>query len=309
MQTALTSLIIPTVRRPEGLARAMRSAFAQTGVDLSALELVVVDNDPAASAEAQVGQLARCAPFPVIYVHAAEPGVANARNGAIAKARGDLIAFLDDDEEAPPHWLAALLDAQARYGADVVFGPVRGRAPAALGRQQAYFERFFSRLGPETAGVIDHYYGCGDSLIRRAALPDPHHPFAAERNHMGGEDDLLFGRMQAAGARFAWAPEAWVWEDPAPGRLNLRYALSRAFAYGQGPTAHCAAQVPPDRMGVARWMAQGVVQAGVFGLIGAVKWLARAPDAAFTLDRAARGLGKTLWFGPFRIEFYGRAAR
>jgi hypothetical protein len=36
-----------------------------------------------------------------------------------------------------------------------------------------------------------------------------------------------------------------------------------------------------------------------------MKWLARAPDVAATLDRAARGLGKTLWWGPFKVRFYG----
>jgi len=49
-------------------------------------------------------------------------------------------------------------------------------------------------------------------------------------------------------------------------------------------------------------------QAAVFGLIAGFKWLTRAPDFAFTLDRAARGLGKTLWWGPFKIEFYSRSA-
>lgn len=307
---ARISIIIPTQRRLDGLRTAMRSALAQTGagLELAALELVVVDNDAVPSAQACVAEMAAGAPFPVIYVHEPEPGVANARNAAMARASGAFIAFLDDDEEAPAGWLAALVDAQARFDADVVFGPVRGRAPEGQVRHRDYLERFFSREGPDEAGVIDDYYGCGDSFIRRAALPDPTAPFSAIRNHIGGEDDLLFGRMKAAGKRFAWAPDAWVWEDPVPARLTLKYAIPRAFAYGQGPSAHCAAASPPDRLGVAGWMAQGLVQAGVFGLLAAVKWLVRAPDFAFTLDRAARGLGKTLWWGPFKIEFYGRRA-
>lgn len=304
---ATISLVIPTQRRLEGLATAARSLFRQAGV-LARLELVIADNDAVPSAKPVVEALAAEAPFPVIYVHEPEAGVANARNAALGQASGAFIAFLDDDEEAPESWLAALLAAQARFGADVVFGPVRGRAPPETGRNRAYLERFFSREGPAEAGVIDHYYGCGCSLIMRAALPDPKRPFSAIRNHIGGEDDLLFGQMQKAGARFAWAPQAWVWEDPAPARLSLRYAIARAFAYGQGPSAHCAAADPPDRLGVARWMAQGLVQAGVFGLLAAGKYLIRAPDFAFTLDRAARGLGKSFWWGPFKIEFYGRGA-
>jgi len=304
----MISLIVPTQRRPLGLATAVRSLFAQQGVDLKALELVIVDNDQVPSAQGLVTLLADKAPFPVIYVHEPEPGVANARNAALAHACGDLIAFLDDDEEAPQGWLAALLDAQARFDADVVFGPVRARAPDDVVEHRPYLERFFSREGPAEAGLIEHCYGCGDSLVRRSAMPDPVSPFPVERNQTGGEDDALFGQMKAAGARFAWAPDAWVWEDPVPERLTLSYAIPRAFAYGQGPTSACAMASPPDRVGIARWMAIGVVQAAVFGMVAVFKWLIGADDRAAALDRAARGLGKTLWWGPFKIHFYGRPA-
>jgi succinoglycan biosynthesis protein ExoM len=302
------SIVIPTQRRPEGLARAARSAFRQLGVIANELELVIADNDARPSAFALARRLAREAPFPVVYVHEPEPGVANARNAALAKAQGDWIAFLDDDEEAPPDWLSALLSVQEVHGADVVFGPVRARAPAAVRAHRPYLERFFSREGPARCGLIDHHYGCGDSLVRRAALPDGTGPFSRLRNHIGGEDDLLFSQMKAAGARFAWAPEAWVWEDPVPDRLSLGYTIPRAFAYGQGPSSACAARSPPDRLGIAKWMTIGIGQAAVFGVIAAAKWLARAPDRAWALDRAARGLGKTLWWGPFKIHFYGRTA-
>ena len=285
------SIAIATQRRPEGLARAIRSTFRQEGVELAKLELVVVDNDAVPSAKPLVDALAVEAPFPLRYAHEPASGVANARNAALAAASGDLIAFIDDDEEAAPGWLAALVEAQARYDADVVFGPVRARAPAHIVRHREYLERFFSREGPAEAGVIAHYYGCGDSLIRRAALPHPTRPFSPERNETGGEDDHLFGVLQRAGARFAWSPDALVWEDPIPARLTLGYALARAFAYGQGPTYGCATADPPDWRGVARFMAAGAIQAAVFGAIAAIQWLVHAPHRAFALDRAVRGAG------------------
>ena len=67
--TAEISIIIPTQRRLEGLARAARSVFAQGGVDAASLELVVVDNDQTPSAQAAAEALAAEAPFPVRYVH------------------------------------------------------------------------------------------------------------------------------------------------------------------------------------------------------------------------------------------------
>jgi len=302
------SLVIPTQRRPQGLATAARSTFRQEGVDLARLELVIVDNDQIPSAQPAALALALEAPFAVHYVHEPAAGVANARNAAMARASGSLIAFLDDDEEATPGWLAALLDAQRRFDADAVFGRVQGRAPEGVGDHRAYLEHFFSRTGPAETGPIPFYYGCGDSLVRRAALPHPTRPFSAARNRTGGEDDQLFGDMKQAGARFAWSAEAVVFEDPAPERLTLGYALDRAFAYGQGPTRSCVSRERPDYLGAAGWMAVGLAQAAAFGLLAAAKWVRRAPDRAFVLDRAVRGLGKTFWWGPFRRFFYGRTA-
>jgi succinoglycan biosynthesis protein ExoM len=114
--------------------------------------------------------------------------------------------------------------------------------------------------------------------------------------------------MSRQGARFAWAHEALVYEDPVPDRLTLRYALARAFAYGQGPTYGCATAVPPDWKGAARWIAIGIAQSGVFGLFAAVQWLTRSPHRAFAFDRLARGAGKVLFGGPFKQRFYGRTS-
>jgi hypothetical protein len=280
----------------------------QVGVAPANLELVIADNDQFPTALGFADALSGEAPFPIVYRHEPRAGVANVRNAALGAARGQFIAFLDDDEEAPEGWLAALIAAQERYQADAVFGPVRARAPAEIRANRAYLERFFSREGPSEAGPIGRHYGCGNSLVRRAALPDPVSPFRALRNQIGGEDDLLFGEMGAAGARFAWAPQAWVWEDPVPERLSLAYTLRRAFAYGQGPSSACAVRTPPDRLGVARWMAIGLLQSLVFGPIAVAKWLLRTPDRADALDRAARSLGKIFWWSPFKIHFYGHAA-
>lgn len=308
MSPAVT-VIMPTFRRPEPLKLAARSVLAQQGFAAGEVELIVVDNDPEGSARPAFDELAAEASMPVRYVHARTPGVGRARNAGMAEARAPLVAFLDDDEEAPAHWLAALVACQATTGADAVFGPVRGRVPEEVTEHRAYLERFFSREGPAESGVTNDYWGCGNSLVVRSALPDPAQPFSTERDHTGGEDDLLFGTMRDRGARFGWAADAWVWEHVPLQRANLDYTLLRAFAYGQGPTAACAAALPRPRWaGVAKWMAVGAVQTVVFGAAAALQWLVRAPGRAAMLDRAARGLGKLLWFGVFKIEFYGRAA-
>lgn len=298
-------VIIPTFRRCEGLQTALMSVRAQAGLEAVNLSIIVCDNSPEASARTQVAAFTTLADFPVHYIHEPATGVANARNSAVAACTAQLIAFLDDDEEAPPQWLSKLLATQHRFKADVVFGPVTARLPAPDVAHDGYMERFFSRFGPERSGILTHYYGCGNSLIRRDRLPTDQAPFSVAHNNMGGEDDQLFNSLMVGGAVMAWAADAPVFEDVPARRATLAYTLRRAFAYGQGPS-YTAARMHRPFVSLA-WMVQGSLQAVLFGLWGVGLSLIRSPKAAARLDKAARGLGKLLWFPPFKIGFYGTA--
>lgn len=296
------AVVIPTLRRPEGLERALRSVFAQAGVGDRLREIVVADNDPTGSAQALVQRLAAEAPVPLIWRHAPIPGVATARNAGLAATEAPLIAFLDDDEAAAPGWLAALLEARATTGADVVFGPITGRVPETAGWAAPYLERFFGREGPADDRLIEQPFGCGNSLMTRAtALPGPA-PFDVAADHAGGEDDALFSALAARGGRFGWAARARVEEFAPAHRATMRYALTRAFAYGQGPTQTAARH--GRWLGVLRWMAVGAAQTLVWGAAAALS-PRRDLRRAEALDRAARGLGKILWLPGMEPQFYG----
>lgn len=297
------AIIVPTLRRPESLGRALRSLFAQTGVADRVSAIVVVDNDPVGSAAATVEALRTRSPWPLACVHAPHPGVATARNAGLAATGAPLIAFLDDDEAAAPSWLAALLKAQAATGADVIFGPITGRAPDAAPWLRAHMERFFGREGPDRTQLINRPFGCGNSLMVRAtALPGPA-PFDPGADQAGGEDDALFAALSARGGRFGWAADAWVEEFAPAHRATLNYALARAFAYGQGPSQTAAAA--RDWPGVARWMAIGAAQAAVWGAVSAALTVIASPRRAEMYDRTARGVGKLLWMKGFEPRFYG----
>ncbi|WP_298331162.1 glycosyltransferase family 2 protein [Asticcacaulis sp.] len=297
------SLIIPTFRRPDGLKTALSSVFAQTGVDV-AVNIIVCDNSPEGSARAQVESLTPGAGQTLTYLHEPSPGVANARNTAVKAANAPFILFLDDDEEAPPDWVAKMLSAQQAFDADVVFGPVTARLQTADPKFRPYFEAFFSRFGPAHSGPIPDYYGCGNSLIRRARLSGEQ-PFDTNRNNCGGEDDKLFYALKQDGARMVWAADAFVWEDVPESRATLRYTLPRAFAYGQGPSTSAMAGTPKKPLTCAYWMLNGLVQAVLFGGAGLALYAAGSKAAARILDKAARGLGKLIWF--HKIGFYGTA--
>ncbi len=297
--TPAVSIIIPTFRRPERAIEAARSALAQ--VCDATFEVVLVDNDPAGSALAPLRALND---YRVAVVHEPRAGVANARNAGLRAAKGGTIAFLDDDELAPAGWLAELMRVQAAHGADVVFGPVRTKLVTRPRDHEAFFEAFFARAPEHAEGKIGTFYGCGCSLIRRAALPAAE-PFSTERNEIGGEDDLLFQTMQAGGASFAWAPNAFVWETPEPSRVTLAYTLRRAFAYGQGPATKAWTGPKRDLSAIAFWMAIGAGQMVVYGVVAGGCFLGKTSGRAFAYRRFVEGVGKLLWFPVIKQRFYG----
>lgn len=299
--TPAVSIIIPTFRRPQRARDAARSALAQA-TDTS-FEVVLVDNDPAGSA---LGILRDLSDPRVVVLHEPRAGVANARNAGLRAARGELIAFLDDDEIAPPDWLAELLRVQRAHKADAVFGPVRTKLASPPRDHEAYFNAFFARDPGHAEGPISIFYGCGCSLIRRASLPSAE-PFSAARNEIGGEDDLLFQTMEAAGAIFAWAPKAWVSETPEPSRVTLAYTLRRAFAYGQGPATKAWTGPKRDIPAIGYWMLVGVAQASVYSALAMIAYAAKASHRAFIYRKFAEGLGKMLWFPIIKPRFYGAA--
>ncbi len=300
------SCIVPTFRRPEGLKLALESLTRQNADGL-AMEIIVADNDPAGSAREFVTDFAKSAPVPVHYIHVPEPGVSNARNAALARARGRYLAFLDDDQEAGEGWLETLLDITDRYGAALAFVPTIARIPGQS-KYDSYLKDFFSRMGPDLdQGVIPEYYGCGNSLLdtHRCTLPCP--PFNTAMNETGGEDDVLFSQLQSQGICIAWSKQACAYEDIRPHRATPDYIKVRSFAFGQSPSQECADKSPRDYAGIVKWMLIGAAQYSVYTPL---KWLTRLighPSYIRYLAKASEGRGKIFWWDSFKPRLYGAA--
>jgi GT2 family glycosyltransferase len=129
------SIVIPTRERLSYLEVALESiAPAAT---LAGAEVLVVDDSGESSATRRLAER-----FGARYVPHPRPlGLNAARNTGVKHATGELIVFVDDDIEAAPGWLAALLDAARAHPETEVFaGPIRarleGRPPRTCGREQ-----------------------------------------------------------------------------------------------------------------------------------------------------------------------------
>lgn len=98
---------ICTYDRYDVLPRAIEALAAQ-GLEPRDLEILVIDNSPDPARSAQEARAFARLPN-LVWHHEATPGLSNARNQALARARGEIIAFLDDDAFAVPGWAQAVL--------------------------------------------------------------------------------------------------------------------------------------------------------------------------------------------------------
>jgi succinoglycan biosynthesis protein ExoM len=303
----LVTVIIPTFHRPAGAMAAVRSVFEQVGAP--SFEVLLVDNDGGQSCAPIAAHLEREANVPFRYAVEGSAGVANARNTAVGLAKGTFIAFLDDDEVAKPNWLADLVKVQQQTNADVVFGPIEARLPEAAAQPRSYFQLFFSRHLEGESRLIDKPYGCGNSLLKRETVLKGATPFNPSTNETGGEDDLLWHDVRSWGGTFAWAKDAWVYEDVPESRASWAYLTKRAFAYGHNTTSQWYESNERSYVQVAYSMARGTLQALLMAPISLLLWVIRHEKRAWAFDKMMRGLGKVLWFGPFKVGFYGAAAQ
>jgi glycosyltransferase involved in cell wall biosynthesis len=220
------------------------------------------------------------------YVHCAEPGIPVARNAAIAAALrigAVYIAFLDDDEVAPEHWLTSLLAALIASGADAVQGGVRPRsandATDLAGRDGSV----------ETSGNKPGWKACESlatcNVLFKARLVEPPLSlrFDESMRFTGGSDREFFMRARKRGASLALAQGADVLEDVHAERQSLGYQAARAFAAGSNYFERMTRNEPAV-VAAARIAARAADR----GVTGMVRLIAAAALLLALQPRAAR---------------------
>ena len=218
----LVTVAVCTRDRPTSLADCLA---ALRSLDYPALDLLVIDNAPSTPATAHLVQ--RHYPH-VRYVGEPIPGLNWARNRAIAEARGDILAYTDDDVIVDADWVRAL----ARVFAEqpevmAVTGLV---VPYELETEaQQLFERYggFGRgFEPRTYRVdrdgrtpdLFHLhpgkFGTGANMAYRRSVFAHIGPFDPALDvgtvTNGGGDLEMFFRVLQAGHALAYEPSALV---------------------------------------------------------------------------------------------------
>jgi GT2 family glycosyltransferase len=213
------SVVVPTRGRPEALLDCVDALRGQEPPD-GGFEIVVVDDGdgvPALTDEVRV-------------VAGEGTGPAAARNRGIDAARGEVIAFTDDDCRPSARWLREL-DAELR----------RGRAAAVAGStvNGAADDVFATASQLVLDAAHEHFSRGGDPRFAASCnlavlASDIRAVGGFDRSCRYGEDRDLCARWLASGRGLAWAPDAEVVHCR---DMSLVRFVHQHSAYGRGAYA------------------------------------------------------------------------
>lgn len=225
------SVCICTYKRPQLLENLLGKLQAQRTGGLFTYSLVIADNDHDHSAESTVSAYQKKSSVLIDYCVEPEVSIALARNKAVHNARGEFIAFIDDDEFPENDWLLNLYKTCREYKAGAVLGPViphyEGKPPKWVVRG-----KFCERPSYET-GTRIHWSNSrlGNVLVRASCFQHSTQAFNP-KFRIQGEDVALFKGLDERGYSFVWCKEAPVYEAVTESRYRKAYFLRRAFVQG-----------------------------------------------------------------------------
>lgn len=120
----MVSVIVCTRNRASSLRLALQSLAAMEIAPGIAWELIVVDNGSQDATREVVEEFARATGLDIRYAFEAALGISHARNRGLREARGEIIAFTDDDVQVDRSWLREIL---AEFDADPDLALLLGR--------------------------------------------------------------------------------------------------------------------------------------------------------------------------------------
>lgn len=273
------SVVVATRDRPDRLAVCLRSLLS---LEYPSFEIIVVDNAPRTAATVElVRAMAGGASAEVRYAREDQTGLSSARNRGLSGAKGEVIAFTDDDVVVDEHWLSHLV-AGFRRANDVacVTGnilPMELETPA-----QFLFEQF----GGFSKGYTRRIYDLADHRVRSPLYPYAAGTFGSGANlafntrvlqalggfdpslstgtpARGGEDLAAFVAIITRGSRLVYEPAAIVYHHHHRDYAGLR---KQVYGYGVGLTAYVTKCVLDDprrfidvlgRLPYGLWFAMG----------------------------------------------------
>jgi glycosyltransferase involved in cell wall biosynthesis len=230
----MISVVVCTYNRAESLQRTLHSLHDMATPASLEWELVVVDNNSRDRTRDVVAAFARNATMPTRYLFEGRQGLSCARNTGVRAARGDVIAFTDDDCLVDPQWLARI---DAEFRTDASLAVVGGRVELHDPRDQPVSVRIHRERVPVKSlqEIATFMIGCNMSC-RRRLFDDVGYfdvRFGSGAKIPSAEDWDFVYRSYKAGAKIVFSPDVLVFHDHGRRSDVQVESLRRGYAIGR----------------------------------------------------------------------------
>lgn len=228
------SVIVCTYNRCDKLGRSLRAIVAALKRCHFGAEIVVVDNNSRDATEAVVGAVAQDCPVPLRYVVERSQGLSFARNRGIREAKGDIVAFTDDDCVVDPSWVEVVA---REFAANPDVTLIGGRVDLYTPEDRAITIRPIDERVRYTSTIQIYAHIIGCNMAFRRVLVDRIGGFDPALGGTGGltADDIDFiYRAMRSGAAVVFVPELKVRHDHGRRTDAQVRALRRSYFRGRG---------------------------------------------------------------------------
>jgi glycosyltransferase involved in cell wall biosynthesis len=275
-------VVIPTFNRENMLRLTLESLLSARIPPGLTVKVTVVDNNSTDGTKLLVQRYSERFSGRLNYVFEARQGRSNALNAGIAATNGDLVGTIDDDEEVDTGWFMTLFEVFAKKEIDFVGGPYVPKwsipppewLPATYGGVVGWVD------GGQAEVPFDRSYPGilmgGNAVFKRSILQKvgPYSTWLGrtDKRLLSGEDEDLYDRLLAVGAKGLYLPNLIIYHHIVPERLTKKYFRSWCFWRGAslGVLNRTRKRQCAYLFGIPRWhfraAAKGVVSkvTGVF---------------------------------------------
>ena len=234
------SIVICSYNRAPNLPVCFEHLLKQVSCEDITWEIILVDNNSSDDTRAIAEQYATDTPLNISYSFEGQQGLSHARNNGIALAKGQWVAFIDDDIRVSTIWLKTLYDVFVEQDCDAVGGRIHIESPQSLPRwisPDMYGFLGHQDFGPEPHkmdGIDESPFG-GNMAVHRRVF-DKIGVFDTTMGRSGegntkeelfkGEETDFFERLADSGGSFFYHPDLLVLHKILPYQLKMRFFLT-----------------------------------------------------------------------------------
>ena len=237
--------ILCTYNRCDSLARALDSLAASILPEDIEWEVLLVDNNSTDRTREVVEMFRSRHPGRFRYFFEPRQGKSFALNSGIREARGNILAFVDDDVTVEPTWLHSLTS-------PLHDGEWAGAGGRILPERSFVPPSWLAIEGPMSMiGALCAYSDPGDipgelktplvgaNMAIRREMFDKYGDFRTDLgprpgNEVRHEDTDLSRRLTSGGERLRYVPSATVYHEIHEGRVRKQFFLNWYFDFGRG---------------------------------------------------------------------------